>query len=89
MLIGGWIGGWVAGRWTAWSRGELAVTRLYDDETTGRLVERRRGNTTTHRYTYANTSISAAVVRSHTPTRSTLAILALTESVSDRIVKIG
>jgi len=43
------------GRWTQWSRGDLTVSRVFD-EATGRLVERRLGSTTAYRYVYKNTS---------------------------------
>ena len=43
------------GRWTHWSRGDLTVSRVFD-EPTGRLVERRLGSRTGYRYAYKNTS---------------------------------
>ena len=43
------------GRWTHWSRGDLTVTRVFD-EPTGRLIERRLGGRTGYRYVYKNTS---------------------------------
>ena len=43
------------GRWTSWTRGELTVTRRFD-ESSGRLLERRLGDATRYRYGYKNTS---------------------------------
>ena len=43
------------GRWTHWTHGDLAVTRVYD-EPTGRLVERRVGGRTVYHYAYKNAS---------------------------------
>ena len=43
------------GRWIHWNRGDLTVTRVFD-QVSGRLLERSLGGRTQYRYVYRNTS---------------------------------
>jgi len=43
------------GRWTQWTRGDLTVSRVFDEQT-GRLLERQHGGRTAYQYAYRNTS---------------------------------
>jgi len=56
------------GRWTRWSRGDLTVTRVFD-EPAGRLVERTVGSRTGFRYVYRNTSKASQCYCSRAHTR--------------------
>jgi len=45
------------GHWTSWTRGQLTVTRQFDESADRRrLVQRRVGSTTRYRYAYRNTT---------------------------------
>ena len=72
------------GRWTRWTRGELSVTRVYDD-VTGRLMERRLGDKTRYRYGYRNTSKA----RRHSATIATATVIRQTLNNSDVVRVIG
>lgn len=41
------------GRWTQWSRGELTISRSFDQKT-GRLIERKISPRAVYRYSYKN-----------------------------------